>query len=241
MPNDKSTKEQTNDESSINIKNNNIGFGLNKKNKDNIIEVANEQQEVKIEIASTTQDFPILMKRDNCIKKLDSKDKNISLILQTYIAHKYIEYILYIFSRLYNPDTITIYLICMLIFSIYKKNYYFIFKPISFVAFGIILTVFLKKFVGRSRPNLTTKRLFKVREKENNGSMPSGDSLQAGIFAMILFYYYNFIFGFFLIPCVMTSRVYFYCHYWMDTIIGAFLGIFSGIFVYSIFHYFQIN
>ena len=43
MPNDKSTKEQTNDESSINIKNNNIGFGLNKKNKDNIIEVANDQ------------------------------------------------------------------------------------------------------------------------------------------------------------------------------------------------------
>lgn len=238
MQNDNSTKEQTNDESSNNIKNNNVGFGLNKKNE---IEFKNNEQEMKIEISSTTQDFPIQMKRDNCIKIVDSKDKSISLILQTYIANKYIEYILYIFSRLYNPDTITIYLVCMLLFSIYKKNYYFIFKPISFVAFGIIITVILKKFVGRPRPNLNTKRLFKVREKENNASMPSGDSLQAGIFAMILFYYYNFNFGFFLIPGVMTSRVYFYCHYWMDTIIGAFLGIFSGIFMYSIFHYFQKN
>ena len=37
----------------------------------------------------------------------------------------------------------------------------------------------------------------------------------------------------------MTSRVYFYCHYWMDTIIGAILGIFSGFVVYSIFSQFS--
>ena len=237
MPHDELKKEQNNDESSFDIKNpkNNNGFNLNKKTYEDIESVIKEDkpnQDIKIIV---NQDFPISKNKKNCIKKVDHKDKNISLTLQTYIAHKYIEYLLYFFSRLYNPDTIAIYLIIMLIFSILKKDYYFIFKPISFVAFGLIVTLILKKSFGRPRPKINTKRLFNVRDKENNGSMPSGDSLQAGIFAMILFYYYRLYFGFFLIPFVMTSRVYFYCHYWMDTIIGAILGIFSGFVVYSLY------
>ena len=142
MPNDELKKEQNNDESSFDIKNtkNNNGFNINKKTYEDIesdIKEDKPNQDIKIII---NQDFPISKNKKNCITKVDHKDKNISLTLQTYIAHKYIEYLLYFFSRLYNPDTIAFYLIIMLILSILKRDYYFIFKPISFVAFGLILT-----------------------------------------------------------------------------------------------------
>jgi membrane-associated phospholipid phosphatase len=54
--------------------------------------------------------------------------------------------------------------------------------------------------------------------------MPSGDSLQAANFAIIFYFYYGKIFGFFLILPVMISRIFFCCHYIMDTIVGVIIG-----------------
>ena len=54
--------------------------------------------------------------------------------------------------------------------------------------------------------------------------MPSGDSLQAGLWSMILLLYFNFYYGMLFVPLVMFARCYYQCHYLSDTVIGALLG-----------------
>lgn len=84
----------------------------------------------------------------------------------------------------------------------------------------------MKHLIGRTRPNEkeNIKRNFNVRHREKNCSMPSGDAMQSANFAVILIYYFNTYLGIWLIPLVMISRVFYYCHYIMDTIVGAILG-----------------
>ena len=86
------------------------------------------------------------------------------------------------------------------------------------------------------------KRYFKL--KESTHSMPSGDSLQAGIFAtMIILYTNNFFkfFGILLIPAAMLGRVFYNLHYWFDCIIGAIMGIFISIGTYTIINKYFLN
>ena len=87
-----------------------------------------------------------------------------------------------------------------------------------------------------------------MRNKETNKSMPSGDSLQAGNFAIMMILYCNSIVKYFallLIPGVVCGRVYFNCHYFFDCLIGVLLGICSSIGSYlainNINYYLSIN
>jgi membrane-associated phospholipid phosphatase len=67
--------------------------------------------------------------------------------------------------------------------------------------------------------------------------MPSGDSLQAGIFAtMIILYSDNKfrILAILLIPAAMLGRIFYNLHYWFDCIIGASLGICISVAVYNV-------
>ena len=52
-------------------------------------------------------------------------------------------------------------------------------------------------------------------------------------------------FGFFLVPFVMFARIFYFCHYVFDTVIGALMGFFiSYILVFSLdflFNYFNLN
>lgn len=71
--------------------------------------------------------------------------------------------------------------------------------------------------------------------------MPSGDSYQAAIFSTMIILYIksNFkYFGILLTPAAMIGRVFYNCHYWFDTIAGAFLGMITSIGVYYIIEYF---
>ena len=62
----------------------------------------------------------------------------------------------------------------------------------------LIFTNRMKKFIGRERPanpklvkGVTHKqRILDIRSMENNKSMPSGDSSQAGLFSAFIFLYY---------------------------------------------------
>jgi len=175
------------------------------------------------------------------LQKLEAFDIYLSLIVHDLHLGRNIDFLIYIFARLFNPDFIVSYFLVILSYKIYSDNdFYFVLKPIASTVLGLAITLFLKKHFGRTRPDYSknSKRIFDLRRGEKNCSMPSGDSLQAANFSVILFFYFNSTFGFFVIPFVMFARVYFYCHYIFDTIVGALLGFFSSALVY---HFVNLN
>ena len=190
----------------------------------------------QIPIEESIDQFDIIESRNNffsfktCLNYLDDIDKKISKPLQTYSTNFAIECIFLIFAKLFNNGPVIAYLSSLLILFFFKYiKFSVFFIPFFHVIMGGIFTFILKSKIGRNRPTLISKRYFNfVRNKETSKSMPSGDSLQAGIFAMIfIFYFHNNMkyLSLLLIPMVMCSRIYFNCHYWFDCIIGAILGI----------------
>jgi membrane-associated phospholipid phosphatase len=169
------------------------------------------------------------------LQKLETLDKHLSLIIHDLHLGKNFDFLIYIFARLFNPDFIASYFIFILSYEIYSNNdFFFVLKPIASTFVCLSVTLYLKKHFGRIRPDysIKSKRIFDLRRHEKNCSMPSGDSLQAANFSIILFFYYNSAIGFFVIPFVMFARVYFYCHFISDTIVGASQGIFWSTLVY---------
>ena len=190
----------------------------------------------QIPIEESIEQFDIIESRNNyltfksCLNYLDDIDKKISKPLQTYSPNFTIECIFFIFAKLFNNGPVITYLSSLLILFFFKKIKFFVFFiPFFHVIMGGIFTYILKEMIGRNRPPLISKRYFNfVRNKETSKSMPSGDSLQAGIFVMIFIFYFDNnmkYLSLLLIPMVMCSRIYFNCHYWFDCIIGAILGI----------------
>ena len=65
--------------------------------------------------------------------------------------------------------------------------------------------------------------------------MPSGDSIQSANFAVLILFYLGNFTGFILIPFVMFARIFYFCHYIMDTVIGVLIGLsVSWILVYPL-------
>ena len=164
----------------------------------------------------------------NSKTKLDLFDKKISKKIHNLELNTILENIIYIFARLFNADIITIFYISLLLYqSFFNKNYYYIIKPVIHVIVVFILTGLLKYSFKRPRPeiNKNVKRIYNIRKKENNFAMPSGDSMQAANFAVITLFYFNLSFcGFLLLPFVMFARIFYFCHYFFDTLIGALVG-----------------
>jgi membrane-associated phospholipid phosphatase len=106
---------------------------------------------------------------------------------------------------------------------------------------NIVVTVITKNGWGRPRPSKAectckTKTLF-FRNKQSNGSMPSGDAIQA--YAMIVFFYYYgtpTMFWTYLIAgtIISMSRVYLCCHYISDIIVGGIIGAIFTIFLIKV-------
>ena len=169
------------------------------------------------------------------LSKIDSLDKNFSDIIHTLVLPQTIEKIIYYFGRLFNPDFIISYLIGILVYKIYyESDYFFVFKPFTHTIISLILTIIIKRVTSRPRPSekASVFRLYNLRKHEKNFSMPSGDSLQSANFAIILYLYFNSFLGFFLIPGVMFARIYFFCHYLLDTIIGSLIGLLISYYLY---------
>jgi len=166
---------------------------------------------------------------------VDSVDKKYSDKIHSFALPPILEQLIYFFGRLFNPDFIASYLILILIYKIYyESEYFFIFKPFTHVLVCLIFTITLKRLTARPRPTekLNIIRAYNLRQHEKNFSMPSGDSLQSANFAIIFYLYFNSFLGFYLIPCVMFARIYFFCHYLLDTIIGSILGVFISYNIY---------
>ena len=159
---------------------------------------------------------------NNIISKIIFFDKKYSEIIHKSEVNIILELLLFISARLYNPECVFIYFIIMF----YYSNLTFILKPLTHVIICLLITISMKHYTKRIRPKLydNIKRRYNVRDRETNCSMPSGDSMQAANFAIIFYCYYGKIFGFFLIFPVMLSRIFFCCHYIMDTIVGVIIG-----------------
>ena len=214
----------------------------NKNDINNEIQNKNDFKELSIPVEGNFQDFQqnedknYGEKLNDMINYLDKFDKKISMPLHSFSPSFEIECIFYCFARLFNIDTIIIYLLSTIIyFYVRHKNAYMVLIPICHVICGALFTMVTKSTIKRPRPILSTNRYFKL--KESNHSMPSGDSLQAGIFATMIILYntsvYRFL-GILLIPAAILGRIFYNLHYWFDCLIGAASGIIISIVTYDV-------
>lgn len=179
----------------------------------------------------------ICKKLKRFVSIIDSLDRKYSDTIHSMTFPHIIENIIYLFGRLFNPDFIVSYLIIILIYKIQNESdYFFVIKPFTHTLISLIFTLIIKKLTARPRPGVKPDiiRKYNLRQHEKNFSMPSGDSLQSGNFAIILYIYFNSILGFFIIPFVMFARIYFFCHYLLDTIIGSMMGVIISYNIYLI-------
>ncbi len=220
------------EQNTININQKHINLDKIKNNKIKIKEIS-----VPIQENEQFQNRPVSVScLKNCINYLDNLDKQISKPLHKYTPNFTVECIFYVFARLFNINSVIFYLLCVLVYSFIKyKNGYLAIIPICHVICGGIFTIVIKIIIRRPRPRIKVKKNFKL--KENTHSMPSGDTLQAAIFATMIILYFKCYLRFFallLIPAAMLGRIFYNLHYLFDCIIGAILGISISIVTYYI-------
>jgi membrane-associated phospholipid phosphatase len=185
------------------------------------------------EISNSTENHK--KKKQNFILKFfDYYDKKLSNYIYNLEFPPKLEFLIYLNARIYNPDLIILYFLILLIYNIYyNDDYYFIIKPLIHVITVLLFCLLFKYIIGRHRPKIKNliKRKYNCRMHEHNYSMPSGDAAQSGNFAFLILYYYNSYFGFFLIPLVMFARVFYFCHYIFDTVVGTLIGFFVSYYI----------
>lgn len=151
---------------------------------------------------------------DNYDKLLTNKLTSLNLSL--------IEPIIYMFAFIFNPLPIVSYLVIIL----YSKGIFTFFKFLLPVLAGLKFVLLTKKIIGRPRPVDKFDRKYNFRSVESNCSMPSGDSFQAGLWAALLLINFGDNRLIYAVPFVMFGRIYYYCHFLSDTIVGSVIGYF---------------
>lgn len=162
------------------------------------------------------------------IEKIKDIDESIKIKINKLSYYK-VEEIFYIFAFIFNPIPIILYII----FIFYSIPFRISFKILLTVLLGVLFTTILKRYFKRERPKNLNNRKYDFRSVETNYSMPSGDSLQSGLWAFIMVLYFDNYFLFFVVPLVMFSRCYYYCHFLSDTVIGSILGMLLSYLVYG--------
>jgi len=92
----------------------------------------------------------------------------------------------------------------------------------------VVLVVAMKRFFRRPRPVLEAlgKKRFGLRKALKSYSFPSGDSAQAGSFAMSMYLLTDETFwGVISVAIAVWGRVYFGCHYISDCVCGTLIGL----------------
>ena len=201
----------------------------------------------QVPIEESEEQYEVIESKSSCscLNYLDNIDKKISKPLQACPSNLVIEFIFFVFAKLFNDIGVVLYLSIILIYSLLKKHIFIFLIPLTHVIIGGIITLILKKVFGRNRPKVLAKRYFSnVRDKETSKSMPSGDCLQCAIFATMVILYFDSSIKYsviLLIPGVMCARIYFNCHYWFDCILGVLIGIFVSISSYMIINKIQLH
>jgi len=92
----------------------------------------------------------------------------------------------------------------------------------------VVLILAMKKFFRRPRPHLEAlgDKRFGLRQSLKSYSFPSGDSAQAGSFAMCMFLLTGQkMWGLVSITIAVWGRIYFGCHYVSDCVCGTLIGL----------------
>ena len=67
-------------------------------------------------------------------------------------------------------------------------------------------------------------RKINLRKLENNFSLPSGDSAQAALWALLAAYTSHSLLPLVIVPLTMLGRVFYAAHFIGDTLVGAAIG-----------------
>ena len=103
---------------------------------------------------------------------------------------------------------------------------------IGAILFTVIFILPLKYLIQRSRPTRvpSVPRYINMRKREGNQpAHPSGDAAIAAFFFSCYFYIFQFPYlTYILLPIVCLGRVWMFCHWIGDTVVGAALGLGVG-------------
>jgi len=116
---------------------------------------------------------------------------------------------------------------------------HFVWRPLLFSLFHALFCLYIlllpaKRLIGRQRPHpkIGPPRLLNIRAKVDHElmSFPSGDSSQAAVVIGTIYVWASMetplaAAVLLLIPLCMFGRVYFLCHWALDTVVGASLGL----------------
>ena len=193
--------------------------------------------------------------KNSLLYQIDELDKHYSMLLMQSNS-KPLNALLCIWAHFFNRKQILISLTITWILGTFTYNTWLPnlgFKPIertdlSFTdsirlgcalfwiyGFGlIVLVIFAQIFkysIRRPRPNPLPNAVrwgLDLRGGEDGTfSMPSGDSAAATTFCWFIYSTLNMPAIFVIVPLVMAGRVFYFCHWIGDTIMGVLLGVFS--------------
>ncbi len=134
---------------------------------------------------------------------MDENDKKISDPIHKLEINCFFEYIIYIFARMYNVDSISLYFLITLLYKSYFDNdYYFTIRPLIRDIIIFIITLSTKFFFGRKRTEL--KKDYLIVETEN--------------FAILILFFLEILLNFFYAFCYVW-KVYYFCRYVFETVI----------------------
>lgn len=88
----------------------------------------------------------------NYIENLDKFDKFLSKKIHDTKLPKITEYMVYMFARIFNPDLITSYLVIIFSYKSINNEPYFILTPIISTIGSLVISIALKKYIKRLRP-----------------------------------------------------------------------------------------
>ena len=95
-------------------------------------------------------------------------------------------------------------------------------EPCSLI--NLVVVEVSKLLIGRPRPHAFARRYFNVRSLVSNHAMPSGDSSEATVCALVLCGVVNSALPLLIVPCAMFARVFFGAHWLGDTVAGVATG-----------------
>mmetsp|Transcript_42417 Transcript_42417/g.49122 ORF Transcript_42417/g.49122 Transcript_42417/m.49122 type:complete len:200 (+) Transcript_42417:30-629(+) len=165
---------------------------------------------------------------------LDELDKKYSRRIH-YLDFGHLNKVVYLMARFFNPENLaSVYLI---IFYLSNKNFFYVMIFLEGAALSLLLSIYLKGLIGRLRPvfpeDVTKSGYLRGIEKLN--SMPSGDAIQAGYFAMFCMYHFNNPYVLAICFFALYGRVHFVIHWIGDIIVGMIIGLSFSYLLQSLF------
>jgi len=154
-------------------------------------------------------------------------DQQITNLIVNFLPRNFIfDKVFYFFSFLGSSIWVWLTIIIILIIAEEKKDKRFlIYFTLSFLATSFLVNLVLKNYFPRQRPY--AKYQIAQQSCPNTSSFPSGHSALAFASVFMLGFFdkkrkwFYYLFAFF----VALSRIYLHCHFFLDTVFGAVIGI----------------